>query len=92
MDGKAGVYFFIWINGITDSIQKRYINQTEILSVRPLQKHSSMTLDRHFLTVFFREDGLERFFGIDKPPIHLLVRVICKEQYSVQVYGHGIGV
>lgn len=65
MDGKAGFYFFIWINGITDSIQKRYINQTEILSVRPLQKHSSMTLDRHFLTVFFREDGLERFFGID---------------------------
>ena len=65
LDGKAGIYIYIWIDPSTGHIQKCYIGETENLAVRPLQKHGSMTLDWHFLAVFFREHDIERYFDTD---------------------------
>lgn len=65
LDGKAGIYFYIWIDPSTGHIQKCYIGETENLAVRPLQKHGNMTLDWHFLAVFFREHDTERYFDTD---------------------------
>ena len=65
LDGKAGIYFYIWIDPSTGHIQKCYIGETENLAVRPLQKHGSMVLDWHFLAVFFREHDTERYFDTD---------------------------
>ena len=65
LEGKAGIYIYIWIDGATGHIQKCYIGETENLAVRPLQKHGNITLDWHFLGVFFREHDVERYFDTD---------------------------
>lgn len=65
LNGKAGIYFFIWIDGETGNIQKCYIGETENLALRPLQKHGSIKLDWHYVTVFFRDHDIERHFDTD---------------------------
>ena len=65
LDGQSGIYIYIWIDPSTGHIHNCYIGETENLAVRPLQKHGSISLDWHFLAVFFREHDIERYFDTD---------------------------